>query len=185
MGKRTGMPRGRPSKMKIWIDALKKVLAERKIIFLTDEDLVLLVNREIKASETPNFTIDTRTFKRWKSGDTKNDTYGEEFLETLQLAYIDMKDYVGEKLQTDSNFARWAWILERKFAGEFSLIKRFETTHKNETIIQITAGDKENQQLLDGIINGNAIDIEFKEVEPTLIQSGKTTDNIKNDEFDF
>lgn len=184
MGKKTGMPRGRPSKMKIWIEALKKVLEERKIIFLTDEDLVLLVNREIKASENPAFTIDSRTFKRWKAGQTGNNEFAEEFLETLQMAYIEMKDFVGEKLQTDSNFTRWAWILERKFAGEFSLVKRLETTHKNETIIQITAGDKENQILLDSIINGDAIDIDFTEVEPIKLKSS-STDNTKEDDYDF
>ena len=178
-------PKGRKKKnIMPWLEALDTVLEERKIIWLTDEELVLLVNLELKKRGLEESQISYKTFKRWKAGDYNKDPIAQQFLERLQLAYIQMKDVVGERLMTDQNFTRWAWILERKFAGEFSLVQRHETTHKTETTIQITAGNKENLALLDSIINGDIIDVKFTEVEPQKLKSG-LTDNKADDEIGF
>lgn len=176
-------PKGQSSKMKIWTDALQKVLETRKIIFITDEDLVLLVNREIKKTEkdSPN-TISHRQFRRWKAGEIEND-YAQEFLETLQLAYIEMKDVVGEKLMNEPNFTRWAWILERKFSKDFALVHKSENINRQETIIQIEAGSEQKRNLIEAIRNGQTITA-YTEVEPIKIPAS-SADNTKNDDYDF
>ncbi|RZJ67691.1 MAG: hypothetical protein EOO50_05255 [Flavobacterium sp.] len=177
-------PKGQSSKMKIWTDALKTVLEGKKVIFLTDEDLVLLVNREIKKHGDPRCIISNRQFRRWKAGEIENE-HAEEFLEILQLAYIDMKEVVGEKLMNDANFTRWAWILERKFSSEFALVHKQETTRTNQTIIQIEAGSESKKNLIDAIRNGTVIDINYQDVEPLKINMPTSTDNEKSDEYDF
>ena len=178
--------RGFPSKMKPFIKALKNVLDTRKILFLSDEDLMRLVNQEIKKNGDPRCQIEYRTFKHWKAGNfAPDDDTGREFMELLALAYIDQKEQCGIAMfECDSkdkgDWRRYSFVLERRFKDEFGQNSTLEVTNKRENIIQIQAGNAENAQLIDNIINGGGFS-QFKVVEPQKLNA----DNTESEEHDF
>ncbi len=185
--KRKNKPgQGRPFKMKIWVDALKKVIDERKIAFLNNEELVFLVNKEIPDKESH---ITYRTFKNWIAGktDPKDVETAEEFVDLYRAALIEQKLNIIDDLLVggDKNWYRFGWLLERKFSDEFNLKKITEVQHtSNQPIIQIQAANPHQMQLIDSIINGdNVIDIDFKEVEPVRLPA--KNDNKQENDYEF
>ena len=174
---------GRPFKMESWLKALTEVLDEQSTIFLSDKDLVLLVNRLLPAENQ----ITSRTFENWKAGKfAPNEDLGKEFIGCVELALIRQKQLLGERLMNDSTgqWTRYAWILERKFA-EWNLKHISENINKNEqsTVIQITAGSNEQKALIESIMN-----VDFEEIKPKQLQEKtevKPTNNNEADELPF
>ena len=171
--------KGRPFKMANWIPALQDVLDSNSIVFLTDKDLVFLVNKNLSKEDR----ITERTFKNWKTGKfAPNENLGSEFLELIQEAMIKEKVALGEKLQNDKTgqWTRFAWILERKFE-EFNLKQISENTNKTtQTFIQINAGSDEQKRMIENLINP-----EFKEVKPIQIAQIFKTQNNDDEELPF
>lgn len=168
--------RGRPFKMQSWLLKLDEVLNEQSTIFLSDKDLLLLVNRLLPEPDR----ITSRTFENWKAGKfAPTDELGKEFIGMIEMALIRQKQALGEKLMNDTTgqWTRYAWILERKFA-EWNLKSISENINKNEqsTVIQITAGSDEQKALIEKIMNA-----EYEEIKPKQI----STNNILEDELPF
>jgi hypothetical protein len=176
---------GRPFKMKIWVEALAKVIEERKIAFLNNEELVFLVNKEIPDKD---HQITSRTFKNWIAGktDPKDKELADEFSDLYRSALIEQKLNIINDLMAggDKNWYRLGWLLERKFSDEFNLKKITEVQHtSNQPIIQIQAANSQQMQLIDSIINDNVIDADFTVIEPIRLPA--VNDNEKEDDYDF
>ena len=137
--------RGRPSKIDKFIEVAKDVLFRSDLMLLTDEELVFLINEELKEKDK----VAIRTFKLCKSGDysDKGQT-GKEFLPLIKKALIIQKENLFKKFTNDDRaWQRWAWIIERKFS-EWNLKNinenKNENNHKGEIKINynIPNGDK-------------------------------------------
>ncbi|MGQ2984864.1 hypothetical protein [Flavobacterium sp.] len=160
---------GRPFKMKIWVEALAKVIEERKIAFLTQEELVFLVNKEIPEKDCH---ITTRTLRNWAAGktDPKDNEVAEEFLDLFKTALIEQKLNIVDNILAggDKNWYRLGWLAERVYSDQFSLKKITEIQHtSNQPIIQIQAADSKQAQLIDSIINVDFVEVPKKVIELT------------------
>ena len=169
---------GRPFKMVTWLSALKEVLNKEDVLFLSDKDLVFLVNNKLPKKQK----ISESTFEKWKSGQySPDETTGKEFIEAIKLALITQKQYLGERLRNDTTgqWTRYAWILERKFA-DWNLKNVSENINKNEqaTVINISAGSEAQRKLIDELIN-----TDFVEIKPNQIE-GNQNNNLE-DELPF
>jgi hypothetical protein len=162
----------RPFKMVNWLVALKEVLDEEDITFLSDKDMVFLVNSKLPKKQK----IGDATFEYWKAGKFAPDEQtGKEFIECIKLALIKQKQNLGKKLQDDTTgqWTRYAWILERKFS-DWNLKHVSENINKNETetVINITAGNAEQLKLIDSLINA-----EYEEIKPKQIEANEDNEN--------
>ena len=119
---------GRPTKLtEKFRNVFNRVLKDSIKALLTDEKLLFLVNEELEEDEK----ISNTTFKRWKSGGTK-DSKGQEFRSLIKKALI--KEEIGLLEEVKEGKLNWqskAWILERKF-DEWNIKYRTD----------ITSGDK-------------------------------------------
>jgi len=172
---------GNWSKMEIWVEKLKKVLDEQNIIFLSDEDLQFLVNKELPKKDR----ISRQTFYNWKNGKygSNDEEVAEQFIDLYSSALIEQKNHLFNKLMTNGENKEWyriAWILERKFA-EWNLKHISENVNKNEqqTIIQITAGNDEQKKLIDNIINIDHLNL------PTNQSIDNNQNNVKDNDVEF
>jgi len=101
-------------------------------IFLTDEELVILVNELLKPRDQFSYSA----FKDWKAFALKSkvDSSPENLLKYRELeslikrALIKQKKTLFQKFQEDSQWQKWAWILERKFA-DWNLRQLSEVRH--------------------------------------------------------
>jgi len=114
-----------PSKIHAFIEKFREVLAvaefEKQVIFLTDSELVFIVNQELSEEDK----ISNYSFRRWKAknngedvdGDESLDSVGLEFSTLYKSALIRQKAALFKKLTspTESQWQRYAWIIERKF----------------------------------------------------------------------
>lgn len=175
---------GRKDKMTRWVEALKEVLDEQNIIYLTDADLVFLTNQKCEPIEQ----ISKETYKKWKSGDkgSQDEETRKEFFDCVQAALIKQKAFLFEKMYEDGkSWQKYAWTLERKFA-EWNLTHISKNIGSNEqsTVIQITAANNEQQNLLNSIIF-----TDYKIIEPEQLKSKNdvdlSTDNNEDDELPF
>ena len=103
------------------IDAFEQVLTEGLNAFiLTDEELVILVNEELLPEDRFSYSA----FKDWKAFalDKKEDTSPENLEKYLELgslikrALIKQKQSLFKKLESEPQWQKYAWILERKFS---------------------------------------------------------------------
>lgn len=171
--------KGRPFKMIHWITQLEEVLSNEEVLFLTDRDIVFLVNSRL----SPDHRINQRTFENWVAGKfSPDDKTGEKFMEMLEEARIKQKQYLGKKMyEDDKYFYRTAWTLERKFPNEFSL-KNYNINKNEDTrIIQINVGDEKQQALIENLMNPKQELSEFTIIEPKQIVSK----NNENENYDF
>lgn len=169
---------GRPFKMKIWIEVLKEVLSENEVVYLTNEDLVFLVNDKIENTDSQ---ITVRTFKNWIAGKFHpEEEIGKEFMGLIKKALIRQKQALAKKMLEgdDKYWYKYGWLLERKFS-EYNLksISEVKNTNEQQNIILITAANDEQKNLIDNIIN-----VDFVEVKP--LQFTSPDDNMR-DEYDF
>lgn len=168
---------GRPFKMAKWVEGLKVIIKESDIPYLTDSQLLFLVNETLQEKDQ----ISKPTFERWKAGKFHEDeNIGKEFFKYLEFALINQKLGLINELRNDSgaNTYNTRWLLERKFS-DFNLKHISENVNKNEgpAIIQISSQNDEQKALLDSIINNT----EFIEVKPKQIQNN----NENEDEIGF
>lgn len=169
---------GRPFKMMAWCLALSQVLEDENTLFLSDRDLVFLVNQKLPAENQ----VDKRTFENWKAGKFHvNEDVGREFIKLIEISLIKQKQELGDKLLNDTS-AQWtriAWILERKFA-EYNLKHISENINRNEnkTIIQITAGNEEQKELIESVMFSD-----YKIIQPKQIEAIPIDNENEDDEF--
>ena len=126
------MPAGRPTKInKPLIDAIKKVVDDNKVFICTDEDLVMLINKELHPKK-----ISIDAFKRWKRGilpkTDKGSRYVAEFIHVIKVALYKEKENLFRKLDSGraGEWQKYAWIIERKFS-EWNLKTISENTNKD------------------------------------------------------
>ncbi len=188
MNDNNGVGSGNWSKMEKWVEKLENVLNNENIIFLTDNDLIFLVNKELPKKDR----ITRQTFHNWKNGKfgALDKEIGEQFVEMVHGAMITQKNNLLDKLlnTNDKNWTKMAWILERRFE-EWNLKHISESVNKNErTVVNIVAGSNEQKALIDSIINGipqiEAKDALYYEVPPTPIELKKEDTNNPNNEND-
>lgn len=170
-------PEGKQPKMEQWIVGLKKVLAEENIDFLTDEDLLFLVNSKLNKKNR----IALRTFKYWQAGKfAPDEEIGEEFIYLLAVARIKQKQSIGQKMVDEKGitWTKYAWLLERKF-DDLNLKRITENINKNETttIIQISAASDEQKALIDNIINIDHVDVTDVKPQPLPLMADKKEDD--------
>lgn len=121
--------RGRPSKMKKFVEAFEKVIQENgmSVVVLTDDELRIKCNTYLDEADQ----VADRTFESWKAWELKSEEYSH-FLRLYKKAMIIQKENLFTNLQTDAkSWQRYAWIIERKF-DEWNL--RQIGVNKNENI---------------------------------------------------
>lgn len=117
-------PGGRPTKLiPTFLEATKKVLQDENVVFLTDEELLFLINEKLP-DET--MRISPSTFEKWKAGKVQDDANGKEFLRLVKSALILEKNHLFHKLESvPKDWQKYAWIIERKFK-EWRMPNKFE-----------------------------------------------------------
>jgi hypothetical protein len=116
---------GAPSKLNNnFLEVAKNIIYKEEMMFLTDEDLVHLINRELEEK----YRISQSTFKGWKSGNFgDNKDLGAEFLSLIKDALVEQKKNLFKKFGDKTDiWTKWAWIIERKFS-EWNLKQINET----------------------------------------------------------
>ena len=140
---------GRPSKIHAFTKELKYLLSveefEKQVIFLTDAELVFVVNQKLNEEDR----ISNQTFKRWKAANTGEelegieelDEVGKEFCTLYKSALISQKAALFKRLTspTEGQWQRYAWIIERKF-DEWNIRQKSEidatVQQKSVTIVK-------------------------------------------------
>ena len=126
---------GRPTKLTPKLIEALKVVSENAI-YLTDEDLVFLVNDVLE----PKDKIAYKTFRDFKNGEAQQDN---ELM--LEFSTLIKKALLKEKLallrlvkKGDNGWQSKSWILERKFK-EWNLtnIQKTDITTKGESITPV------------------------------------------------
>jgi hypothetical protein len=107
---------GRPTKLTDnLINAIDEVLKEKDVIVMNDEELVMFVNEKLPIEEQISYT----SFMHWKTGylpEIKTETdLIKRFLQTIKAAMYLERQNLMKELKRDSQWQRYAWILERKF----------------------------------------------------------------------
>jgi hypothetical protein len=107
---------GRPTKLtENLINAIETVLQEKDIVVMTDSDLVMFTNELLEPSEQ----ISDISFAKWKGGEMPEIKAESEiidkFLYVIKKALYKERDSLLKELKKDSQWQRYAWILERKF----------------------------------------------------------------------
>jgi len=156
-----------PSKFQKFFEAMKVVLEDKRTVILTDMELHILVNQQLEREDRVSY----KTFESWKSPTGKrrveaqesiSDEDAEDFRQSLAYSRVHQKMNLTGHMMDEDNKNQWgsSWILERKFED----LKKQPTVQLNSNpSIQITAGDKEAQKMIDQMINGETIDIEHEE----------------------
>ena len=127
----------RPTKLtNRFLKVTEEVVEGEGVMFLTDEELLFLVNEELSEKER----ISTSTFEKWKAGKfsectEKQAEIGQEFLRLIKKALMKEKQELFRRMQ-DGDLAKdpwvkYAWILERKFK-EWNLKALTEVQHSGK-----------------------------------------------------
>ncbi|MBT4681537.1 MAG: hypothetical protein HOB70_00675 [Chloroflexi bacterium] len=103
------------------IDAFKEVLSEDlNAIILTDKELVILVNDRLPSPERFSWSAykDWKAFASGEKSDTtlENMRRYEELGSLIVRSLITQKRHLFKKLQSESQWHKFAWIIERKFS---------------------------------------------------------------------
>lgn len=102
----------RPSKMPKFLIAMDKVLNDDiNAIIMTDEELLLMANEELAEAEQ----ISDTTFENWKGWRIEDEELYKGFLVLYKKAILKQKSDLFWSMKTDSQWQRYAWIIERKF----------------------------------------------------------------------
>lgn len=116
-------PGARPTKINDnIINAFEDVLSEgMNALIMTDEELCILVNEKLSEEDRFHYS----SFQKWKalhkSKDLRNETaeYNIEkykkILLIIKKALLIQKNNLFNKLSTEKEWTKWAWIIERKF----------------------------------------------------------------------
>ncbi len=129
--------KGKGTKLtKDFLKALKEVLKDDSVAFLTDEQVITLVNDKLPKEKK----ITKRVWENWKSGDTPKQFPNEakQFNGLIKMALIQQKIYLFKRM-LDAKSGEWqkyAWMIERKFP-EWRLNHQVDITSQNERITGI------------------------------------------------
>ena len=116
---------GRPTKLtREFIDALTDVVMDNNVVYLTDEDLIFLLNEKLP----PEDRIAINTFRDYKTGRRQSENLLiVEFAALIKKALVAEKQSLLDRVDQGANgWQSKAWILERKFA-EWNLHKITKT----------------------------------------------------------
>lgn len=158
-----------PTKFHKFYEKMKKLVADPKSIILTDHEVWVLVNSELDYEDQ----VSEVTFEKWKSPTSKknveanaqiSDEDAAGFRQCLAVSRAKQKMALTGNMLDEDNKNQWgaSWILERKYED---LKKQPMIALNSNPTIQISAGDKEAQKMIDQMINGEVIDIDHKEIE--------------------
>lgn len=161
-----------------WYKKLKEVIEDPNIVILTDTELVTLVNSKLKTDER----ISLPTWKRWISdspGVPKNidgieniDTEdANEFRHTVALARVNQKMNLNKEILNPTAKTAYGatWLAERKFK-DLQLNQTIQIGN-SDTILNLTVGNESHKSLIEGILQGETIDIDHKEVQPERLKA--------------
>lgn len=155
---------------------MKEVLQDERTVILTDEELWTLVNYQLKDYHK----ISLPTFRAWQSTTNRrsvettegiSEKEAAEFREIIAYARVQQKmNLTGEVMDKD-NKNQWGatWILERKWKD---LKKEPLIQLESNPSINISAGDKEAQGMIEAMLNGETIDISHEDVKNKEIGDG-------------
>ncbi|PZR18856.1 MAG: hypothetical protein DI539_16080 [Flavobacterium psychrophilum] len=168
---------GRPFKLtNKLVGIFEDIVRDNPVAFLTDEELVHLINKELEGSEK----IDVRTFKNWKSGKHQDNETARKFEELYVDARMIQKLGLLSKILEggDKNWYRFAWILKNKWDNEYNPATQIQ--HTSEKTINIIAANDEQKNLIDNLINVDFVEVPVKQIAPI-----KGLDNEKDDDYEF
>lgn len=157
-----------PTKFHAFYEKMKLLVADPKSIILTDSEIWVLVNSELDFKDQ----VSRKTFEAWKSPTNKRNVEGNAqisdedaagFRNCLAVSRAKQKMALTGNMLDEDNKNQWgaSWILERKYED---LKKQPMIALNSNPTIQISAGDKEAQAMIDQMINGEVIDIDHKEI---------------------
>lgn len=161
---------GRPTKFIAFFEAMREVLKDPNTVILTDKELHVLVNMKLKPAQRCSF----ETFSRWKmpkinikSPEMQDGVTAEmaaEFRQVLQGARVMQKMALTNSMLDHKNKNQWgsSWILERKF--DDLKLKQNLALGEGNVAIQINVGKPEHKQLIEGLLDGDTIDIDHEQV---------------------
>ena len=146
------------SKFKRWFKALKEFLEqEERATILTDKELFAIVNFKLPLK----YRVSLATFERWKAENTSKNIEeiksidpkdAAEFRDYLAVARVEQKmDLYDKVIDANTKNALGArFVMERKFA-DMREAPRVQVP--SAPTIYINTGSKEQQKIIDGIIN--------------------------------
>ncbi|PZR04735.1 MAG: hypothetical protein DI539_25385 [Flavobacterium psychrophilum] len=160
------------------VSIFENIVRNQPVAFLTDEELVFLINKELETKER----IDIKTFKNWKSGKSPDNETARKFEELYVDARMIQKLGLLSKILEggDKNWYRFAWILKNKWDNEYNPATQIQ--HTSEKTINILPANDEQKKLIDNIFNV-INDAEYVEVPPKQIATKKK--KKKDDEYEF
>ncbi len=136
----------RPTKLTdTFMEAAREVVNDGiNAIIMTDEDLLILINKKIPEAAQ----VSERTWQDWKAGisPTVQSKNLVAFRALIKEALIKQKNHLFTKMQYDDKaWQRWAWIIERKF-DDWNIRQKVDADLKSD-------GKALPTPLLTGIIN--------------------------------
>lgn len=158
------------SKFKKWFKAMQEFLEEEeRATVLTDMELLTMVNHKLPRK----YWVSSATFERWVSPskdyvanlqDIDSET-ADMFKHYLAVARSEQKMELFDKVidPNTKNALGARFVMERKFKD---MQQAPQVLVNSNPTIRIEASNKEQQAIIDGLVNGQAktIDIEHKDV---------------------
>ncbi|WP_339875204.1 hypothetical protein [Olleya marilimosa] len=159
------------NKTRAFLTKMVEVLEDINTVALSDMDIYYLTNSKLKKSERISVSYweflksPTQENRRSISNNQSlTDEEKEEFIAALRLGRIHQKiNLTQNALDSETrNAYPNLWFLERKNT-DLQLKQTLELNHN--PVIQITAGDKETEDIIKGLIGGgDTIDIDHTEI---------------------
>lgn len=124
---------GRPSKIAKFTEVLEKVLNDDiNALIGTDEELIMVINDELSEEDR----IHEQTFSTWKTEGIKDEKC-QVFRSVYKRALWKQKKALFKSFKDESNWQKYAWLIERKF-DEWNLKYKGEVDHgAKESIEQL------------------------------------------------
>lgn len=159
------------SKLPRFLEAMKLVLDDPRSVILTDTELLIAINHELKPKERVSISC----FEFWKSPTLNSRSpenqhvdseLVEDFRETLGYARVSQKMNLASGMLDSKNKNQWgsSWLLERKFK-DLQLKQNIESVQ--QPLIQIMASNDTHKELIQNILDGRTIQLE--QVKPVEI----------------
>tara|TARA_R110000823_G_scaffold266679_1_gene386420 strand:- start:2933 stop:3454 length:522 start_codon:yes stop_codon:yes gene_type:complete len=152
-------------KFKNWFKGLKDFIeTEERATILTDTELFTIVNYKLK----PKYRVSLGTFERWKAPNTESNVEtldgvskaeAEEFRAYLAIARVEQKMELYEKVidANTKNALGARFVMERKFKD---MREPPKVQIPSSPTIYIQTANKEQQRIIDGLVNSPTINLE-------------------------
>ena len=120
----------RPSKIEPFIESAEQILFDDiNTIIFTDQELVDAINENLDKKQQ----VALRTVQHWKQqyreGKELNG-HAERFCTLIKKALRQQKQNLFKEFRNDSQWQKWAWIIERKF-DEWNIKHKVDHTTKD------------------------------------------------------